>query len=364
MSLSVGIIGLPNVGKSTLFNALTKQQAETANYPFCTIDPNIGIVAVPDERLEQLADMLGRERKIPSTVKFVDIAGLVKGASSGEGLGNQFLAHIREVDMLVHVVRCFQESDVTHVTGNVNPLEDISIIETELALADIETVVRRKEKVEKLIKAKEKGAQKEKELLNKVEEILNAGGLVREEMDGEQMALLAELNLLTAKPIIYAANISEEQLLSDTNDVLADLETYAGKKGVAAAPISAQLEAEVAELDDIERQEFLKDFGLDSSGLHRLIKSVYRLLGLNTFFTYNETEVRAWEISVGTPVPQAAGKIHKDMETGFIRADVINWQLLLDCGDFVAARQKGLLKSEGKEYELADGDVVYIHFRS
>lgn len=362
MSLSVGLIGLPNVGKSTLFNALTSQRAETANYPFCTIDPNVGIVAVPDERLTKLAEMLGREKRIPSSVRFMDIAGLVKGASTGEGLGNQFLAHVREADVLVHVVRCFQDPDVTHVRGDVSPLDDITTIETELALADLETVTRRLDKVARLLKARDKDAEKEKPLLEKLEQGLNNGIMAKELLSAGEVERLKDLHLLTAKPVVYAANISEQQL-TETPGLMTALTDYARKKGIPLIAVSARLEAEVAELEEKERQEFLADFGLEKSGRDRLVKTVYRLLALITLFTFNETEVRAWEIPVGTTAPQAAGKIHSEMEAGFIRADVIPWRTLLDCGSLAAARQQGLVKSEGKEYKIADGDVVYFHFR-
>ncbi len=361
MALSVGIIGLPNVGKSTLFNALTAQQAETANFPFCTIEPNVGIVPVPDNRLAKIADLLERSQRIPSMVRFVDIAGLVKGASTGEGLGNKFLSHVREVDALVHVVRCFEETDIAHVNGKVQPLDDILTIETELVLADLETVQRRKEKVLKQLKAKDKEVIKEKEILDKLEESLNEGKMAKDILSSEEAAELKEVHLLTSKPTLYAANISEEQI-AEPSELFKEVKDYAWKQGAAVVPLAAHLEAEVAELDKEEQLAFLADFGLEQSGLGRLVKNAYQLLSLITYFTFNDKEVRAWEILQGTTAPKAAGKIHTDMEKGFIKAEVIQWKELLACGSTTAAKKQGLVRLEGKEYPIEDGDVVYFHF--
>ena len=341
--MKLGIVGLPNVGKSTLFNSLTKAGAESANYPFCTIDPNVGVAVVPDERLRLLGDMYHSKKVTPAVIEFVDIAGLVKGASKGEGLGNQFLSHIREVDAVVHVVRCFEDENVVHVDGNINPLRDIETINLELIFSDLEILERRIAKTGKAARM-DKSLAKEAALLSALKAHLEDGkpaaGYVTE--DEDELALLSSFNLLTYKPVIYAANVSET--------------------GSEVFVICAQIEQEIAELDEEEKAMFLEDLGLSESGLEKLIKASYKLLGLQSFLTAGEDETRAWTIKIGTKAPQAAGKIHTDFERGFIKAEVVNYQDLLNEGSLSAAREKGLVGMEGKDYVVKDGDVILFRF--
>ncbi|WIV11256.1 redox-regulated ATPase YchF [Proteiniborus sp. MB09-C3] len=361
--MKLGIVGLPNVGKSTLFNAITAAGAESANYPFCTIEPNVGVVAVPDERLKVLVDIFNSEKEVPTAIEFFDIAGLVKGASNGEGLGNKFLSHIREVEAIVHVVRCFEDENITHVEGRIDPIGDIEIINIELMLSDLEIINRRIQKTEKLVKA-DKSLQKELDVLNTIKETIEAGSSVRAiDFTDEEKAFVKDLNLLSYKPILYVANISEEDLLSNPeNDYVKQVIEYAKKENSEVITISAQIEAEVSELEDEERLSFLNDLGLEQSGLDKLIKASYKLLGLMSFLTAGPKEVRAWTIKIGTKAPQAAGKIHSDMEKGFIRAEVVNFNDLVTCGGYPQAREKGLVRLEGKEYVMQDGDVVVFRF--
>ncbi len=363
--MKLGIVGLPNVGKSTLFNSLTKAGAESANYPFCTIDPNVGVVAVPDERLKLLGDMYQSRKVTPAIIEFVDIAGLVKGASKGEGLGNQFLGHIREVDAIVHVVRCFEDSNVVHVDGNVDPLRDIETIQLELIFADLEVLERRLAKVSKAARM-DKSCAKELALLERLKEHLESGRPAKsmEAQDEDEQTLLRDCNLLTYKPVIFAANVAEEDLADDGagNAYVQSVQEHAVSEHSEVFVICAQIEQEIAELEEDEKKMFLEDLGITRSGLDKLIQASYRLLGLLSFLTAGEKETRAWTIRVGTKAPQAAGKIHSDFERGFIRAEVINYQDLLDCGSISAAKAKGLVGSEGKEYVMKDGDVVEFLF--
>lgn len=364
--MKLGIVGLPNVGKSTLFNSLTKAGAESANYPFCTIDPNVGIVTVPDDRLNKLAALYNSEKITPAVIEFVDIAGLVKGASKGEGLGNQFLANIREVDAIVHVVRCFENSNIIHVDGSVNPLRDIETINFELIFSDIEVLERRFTKVEKNARM-DKSLVKECELLRALIAHLESGKMAKSfelEEDDDIKALYASYNLLTAKPTIFAANVNEDDLADDgaSNDYVKAVREYAASEHSEVFVICAQIEQEIAELDDDEKKMFLEDLGLSESGLEKLIKASYSLLGLISYLTAGPQETRAWTITKGTKAPQAAGKIHSDFERGFIKAEVVNYQKLLDCGSYTAAKEKGLVGMEGKEYVMKDGDVVLFRF--
>ena len=363
--MKLGIVGLPNVGKSTLFNSLTKAGAESANYPFCTIDPNVGVVAVPDERLKLLGDLYHSKKVTPAVIEFVDIAGLVKGASKGEGLGNQFLSNIREVDAIVHVVRCFEDSNVVHVDGSVNPLRDIETINLELIFSDLEILERRIAKVAKGARMDKEQAE-ELAMLERVKERLEDGKLAIgfEIEDEDEEEYFKNLNLLTAKPVIYAANVGEEDLANDgaDNAGVQAVREYAKETGSEVFAICAQIEEEISELDDEERQMFLDDLGLKESGLEKLIRASYHLLGLMSFLTSGEDETRAWTIKQGTKAPQAAGKIHTDFERGFIRAEVINYKDLIELGSLAAAREKGLVRSEGKEYVMQDGDVVLFRF--
>lgn len=363
--MKLGIVGLPNVGKSTLFNSLTRAGAESANYPFCTIDPNIGIVAVPDERLRLLGDMYHSKKVTPATIEFVDIAGLVKGASKGEGLGNQFLSNIREVDAIVHVVRCFEDSNVVHVDGSVNPLRDIETINFELIFSDVEILERR-------IAKASRGARNDKELakevafLERIKAHLEDGKLARSLQvdDEDEQAWIASYNLLTYKPVIYAANVSEDDLADDgaSNAYVQQVREYAAGEGSEVFVICAQIEEEISQLEEDEKAMFLEDLGLKESGLEKLIKASYHLLGLLSFLTSGEDETRAWTIKAGTKAPQAAGKIHTDFERGFIRAEVVNYKDLLDCQAYAAAREKGLVRLEGKDYVVKDGDVILFRF--
>ena len=363
--MKLGIVGLPNVGKSTLFNSLTKAGAESANYPFCTIDPNVGVVAVPDERLKLLGDLYHSKKVTPAVIEFVDIAGLVKGASKGEGLGNQFLSNIREVDAIVHVVRCFEDSNVVHVNGSVNPLRDIETINLELIFSDLEILERRIAKVAKGARM-DKEQAKELAMLERVKERLEDGKLAIgfETEDEDEEEYFKNLNLLTAKPVIYAANVGEEDLANDgaDNAGVQAVREYAKETGSEVFAICAQIEEEISELDDEERQMFLDDLGLKESGLEKLIRASYHLLGLMSFLTSGEDETRAWTIKQGTKAPQAAGKIHTDFERGFIKAEVVNYKDLLENGSLAAAREKGLVRMEGKEYVVQDGDVILFRF--
>mgnify|MGYP004451944565 FL=1 len=363
--MKLGIVGLPNVGKSTLFNSLTKAGAESANYPFCTIDPNVGVVMVPDERLKLLADLYHSAKVTPAVIEFVDIAGLVKGASKGEGLGNQFLANIREVDAVVHVVRCFEDPNVIHVDGSVDPVRDIETINLELIFSDIEILERR---IAKTVRGarNDKTLAKELELLNRLKEHLEAGNLAitYQTDDEDEQKWLAEYNLLTAKPVIFAANVSEDDLADDgaSNQYVQEVREHAKEQHSEVFVICAQIEQEIAELEDDEKKMFLEDLGLSESGLEKLIKASYRLLGLISYLTAGETETRAWTIKIGTKAPQAAGKIHSDFERGFIRAEVVNYKDLLECGSLAAAKEKGLVGLEGKDYVVKDGDVILFRF--
>ena len=363
--MKLGIVGLPNVGKSTLFNSLTKAGAESANYPFCTIDPNVGVVTVPDERLNLLGDFYKSKKVTPAVIEFVDIAGLVKGASKGEGLGNQFLANIREVDAIVHVVRCFEDSNVVHVDGSIDPLRDIETIYLELVFSDLEILERRIAKVTKTARM-DKEAAKELAFLEKVKTHLEEGQLAitLETENEDEDAWLATYNLLTAKPVIYAANVAEDDIADDgaNNQYVQAVREYAAKQNSEVFVICAQIEEEISELDEDERKMFLEDLGLTESGLEKLVRASYHLLGLMSFLTAGEDETRAWTIKIGTKAPQAAGKIHTDFERGFIKAEVVNYQDLLDCGSYAGAREKGLVRMEGKEYVVQDGDVILFRF--
>ena len=363
--MKLGIVGLPNVGKSTLFNSLTKAGAESANYPFCTIDPNVGVVTVPDERLNLLGDFYKSKKVTPAVIEFVDIAGLVKGASKGEGLGNQFLANIREVDAIVHVVRCFEDSNVVHVDGSIDPLRDIETINLELVFSDLEILERRIAKVTKTARM-DKEAAKELTFLEKVKAHLEEGQLAitLETENEDEYAWLATYNLLTAKPVIYAANVAEDDIADDgaNNQYVQAVREYAAKQNSEVFVICAQIEEEISELDEDERKMFLEDLGLTESGLEKLVRASYHLLGLMSFLTAGEDETRAWTIKIGTKAPQAAGKIHTDFERGFIKAEVVNYQDLLDCGSYAGAREKGLVRMEGKEYVVQDGDVILFRF--
>ncbi len=363
--MKLGIVGLPNVGKSTLFNSLTKAGAESANYPFCTIDPNVGIVAVPDPRLGLLADLYHSQKITPATVEFVDIAGLVKGASKGEGLGNQFLANIREVDAIVHVVRCFEDPNVVHVDGSVNPIRDIETIQLELIFADLEVLERRISKTVRVAN-NDKAMAKELATLRKLQAALLEGHSAKSVAaeDEEEAARIASFNLLTAKPVIYAANVAEEDLADDgaSNDFVGAVRSFAKEEGSEVFVICAQIEQELSDLEDEEKALFLEELGVQESGLDKLIAASYRLLGLLSYLTAGETETRAWTIQRGTKAPQAAGKIHSDFERGFIRAEVVNYQDLLSCRSYSAAREKGLVRLEGKDYVVQDGDVILFRF--
>ena len=361
--MKMGIVGLPNVGKSTLFNAITKAGAECANYPFCTIEPNVGVVAVPDERLDVLTKMYNPEKTTHAIVEFVDIAGLVKGASHGEGLGNKFLAHIRETDAIAQVVRCFEDSNIVHVDGNINPIRDIETINLELIFADIETVQKRLEKAKKMLKA-DKKYQIEIDLLEKISENLEKSIPARNlEYNDEEKEILKDMFLLTSKPVIYIANVSEEQIENVENDEnFKRVKEYAKNEKAEVVPICVKIEEELSSLEDEDKKEMLDAIGLKESGLDVLIKKSYDLLGLMSFLTAGEPEVRAWTIKKGTKAPQAAGKIHSDIERGFIKAEVVSYDDLIREGSMVAAKEKGLVRSEGKEYIMQDGDIVLFKF--
>ena len=362
--MKLGMVGLPNVGKSTLFNALTNAGAESANYPFCTIDKNVGIVSVPDERLDKLAEMYEPDKFTPATLEFVDIAGLVKGASKGEGLGNKFLADIREVDAIVHVVRCFEDPNIIHVDGNINPLRDIETINLELIFSDIEMVERRIDRAKKAVKGDKKYLA-EIDFLERLKEHLENGKSARAfDFTNDEREMIKSTPLLSAKPVIYASNLSEDDFINniDTNEHYKSVCTLAESENSAVLPICAQTEAEISDMTDDEKKEFLAELGLEVSGLNRIIKEGYSLLGLISYLTAGKQEVRAWTITKGTKAPQAAGKIHTDFEKGFIRAEVVSFDDLISCGNMASAKEKGLVRLEGKEYVMQDGDIVLFRF--
>lgn len=364
--MKLGIVGLPNVGKSTLFNSLTKAGAESANYPFCTIDPNVGVVTVPDERLNVLGEMYHTKKIVPAAIEFVDIAGLVKGASKGEGLGNQFLANIREVDAIIHVVRCFEDSNIVHVDGSINPLRDIETINLELIFSDIEILDRR---ISKAVRAarNDKMIAKELAFMEKIKAHLEEGKMAKsfsDISDEDEQAWIEGYNLLTYKPVIFAANVCEDDLANDgaDNKGVEEVRKYAAEEGCEVFVVCAEIEQEIAELEDDEKSMFLEELGLTESGLEKLIKASYSLLGLISYLTAGEPEVRAWTIKKGTKAPQAAGKIHSDFERGFIRAEVVSYDDLMECGTYTNAKEKGLVRLEGKEYVVQDGDIILFRF--
>lgn len=362
--MKLGMVGLPNVGKSTLFNAITNAGAQSANYPFCTIEPNIGMVSVPDERLDRLAEMYHPDKFTPATIEFVDIAGLVKGASQGEGLGNKFLSHIREVDAIIHVVRCFENDDITHVDGNIDPARDIETINLELILSDLDILSRRLDNRKKAMKGDKKIAS-EVEFLERLVSEMEQGKTARSvEIDEDEAQYLKEVSLLTIKPVIYACNMAESDFSDgiENNRYYNEVKKIAQNEGAETFPICAETEAQIAQLEPDEREMFLEEMGLEKSGLDRLIKKSYALLGLISYLTAGKPEVRAWTIKKGTKAPQAAGKIHTDFERGFIRAEVVTFDDLMNCGSMAAAKEKGLVRSEGKDYIMKDGDIVLFRF--
>lgn len=364
--MKIGVVGLPNVGKSTLFNAITNAGAESANYPFCTIEPNVGIVDVPDARLETLGKLYNTQKITPASIEFVDIAGLVAGASKGEGLGNKFLSHIREVDAIVHVVRCFENEKIIHVNGSVDPIRDIEIINLELALADLEQVTKIYEKNAKLVKTGDKSLIQSVNLTDRIKNALENNLPARSvAIDGEEeVKIMKNLQLLTAKPVIYVANISEDDIGSEDNEMVKKVKDYAQKEGAKAIVLSAKIEEELAGLDKEEREAFKEELGIKESGLEKLISASYDLLGLMSFLTAGEKEVRAWTIKKGTKAPQAAGKIHTDFEKGFIKAEVVSYNDLIEAGSFLKAKEKGKVRIEGKDYVVQDGDVMLFRFNN
>ena len=364
--MKIGVVGLPNVGKSTLFNAITNAGAESANYPFCTIEPNVGIVDVPDARLETLGKLYNTQKITPASIEFVDIAGLVAGASKGEGLGNKFLSHIREVDAIVHVVRCFENEKIIHVNGSINPLRDIEIINLELALADLEQVSKIYEKNAKLVKTGDKSLIQSVNLTERIKNALENNLPARSVTieSEEEMKIMKNLQLLSAKPVIYVANISEDDIGNDDNEMVKVVKDYAQKEGAKVVVLSAKIEEELASLDKDEREVFKEELGIKTSGLEKLISASYDLLGLMSFLTAGEKEVRAWTIKKGTKAPQAAGKIHTDFEKGFIKAEVVSFSDLIEAGSFLKAKEKGKVRIEGKEYVVQDGDVMLFRFNN
>ena len=362
--MKLGMVGLPNVGKSTLFNAITNAGAQSANYPFCTIEPNVGMVSVPDERLDKLAEMYQPDKFTPATIEFVDIAGLVKGASNGEGLGNKFLSHIREVDAIIHVVRCFENDDITHVDGSIDPKRDIETINLELILSDLDILTRRIDSRKKAMKG-DKTIASEVAFLERLKAEMESGKTARAvDISDDEAEYLKDVSLLTIKPVIYACNMGENDFLDgiDSNPYYKAVKEIADAEGSETFPICAEIEAEISELEEDEKQAFLEDIGLEQSGLDRLIKKSYSLLGLISYLTAGKPEVRAWTIKEGTKAPQAAGKIHTDFERGFIRAEVVAYDDLISCGTMAAAKEKGLVRSEGKDYVMKDGDIVLFRF--
>lgn len=364
MSLTTGIVGLPNVGKSTIFNAITKQKILSANYPFATIEPNVGVVVVPDERLDFLNELYKPASLVPTTFEFTDIAGLVKGASNGEGLGNKFLSHIREVDAIVEVVRCFDDKNIIHVENNVDPIRDITTIEIELILSDLEIVENRLNKIgKKAAMSKDKEIKKEAELLIKLKESLENDIAIRKlNLTDEELKIIKPYNLLTLKPIIYMANVSEDDLALGSNNYVEEVKEYANKEGAKVIVVCAKVEEELSELDDVDKKEFLEALGIEESGLDKLIKAAYSLLGLETYFTAGTDEVRAWTFKTGMKAPQCAGIIHTDFEKGFIKAEVMSYSDLKECGNEKAVKEAGKMRLEGKDYLMQDGDICYFRF--